>query len=163
MELNDRQREAVETTEGPVLVIAGAGSGKTRVLTHRIAYLIGACGIAPEAILAVTFTNKAAGEMRERVHKLLGPEAENVWLSTFHSACVRILRRDIGHLGRSRGFVIYDDADTLGVIKEVLKAEGLDPKVHDPRRIRWQIDQWKNQGLLPPAAAERARDLDEEG
>jgi DNA helicase-2/ATP-dependent DNA helicase PcrA len=160
--LNPAQREAVEATEGPLLVLAGAGSGKTRVLTARIAYLIGICGIPADQILAVTFTNKAAGEMRERVEKLLGPEAGAIAIGTFHSIGVRILRREIGHLGRSRGFVIYDDADSLGVIKDVLKAEGLDPKVHDPRRIRWQIDQWKNAGLLPPAAADRARDLDEE-
>ncbi len=160
--LNPAQRKAVETTEGPLLVLAGAGSGKTRVLTARIAYLIGICGIPADQILAVTFTNKAAGEMKERVEKLLGPAAGEISIGTFHSLGVRILRRDIGHLARSRGFVIYDDADTLGVIKEVLKADGLDPKVHDPRRIRWQIDQWKNAGLLPPAAAGRARDLDEE-
>ena len=160
--LNPAQREAVETTEGPLLVLAGAGSGKTRVLTARIAYLIGVCGIPADQILAVTFTNKAAGEMKDRVEKLLGPVARDVSIGTFHSIGVRILRREIGHLGRSRGFVIYDDGDTLGVLKEVLKSEGLDPKVHDPRRIRWQIDQWKNAGLLPPAAAERARDIDEE-
>lgn len=160
--LNPAQQEAVRTTEGPLLVLAGAGSGKTRVLTARIAYLIGVCGIPAEQILAVTFTNKAAGEMKERVEKLLGPMAGDISIGTFHSIGVRILRRDIGHLARSRGFVIYDDADTLGVIKDVLKQDGLDPKVHDPRRIRWQIDQWKNAGLLPPAAAERARDLDEE-
>ena len=160
--LNPEQRKAVETTEGPLLVLAGAGSGKTRVLTARIAYLIGVCGIPADQILAVTFTNKAAGEMKERVEKLLGPEAGEVAIGTFHSIGVRILRRDIGHLARSRGFVIYDDADSIGVIKEVLKREGLDPKVHEPRRIRWQIDQWKNAGLLPPATAERARDLDEE-
>jgi DNA helicase-2/ATP-dependent DNA helicase PcrA len=160
--LNPEQRKAVETTEGPLLVLAGAGSGKTRVLTARIAYLIGVCGIPADQILAVTFTNKAAGEMKERVEKLLGPIARDVAIGTFHSIGVRILRKEIGHLARSRGFVIYDDTDTLGVIKEVLKAEGLDPKVHDPRRIRWQIDQWKNSGLLPPAAAARANDLDEE-
>ena len=106
--LNAEQRRAVETSEGPLLVLAGAGSGKTRVLTHRIAYLVGGCGIPTEGILAVTFTNKAAGEMRERVQKLLGPAAEGLWVATFHSTCVRILRRDIGHLGYSRGFVIYD-------------------------------------------------------
>ncbi|MFP6656278.1 MAG: UvrD-helicase domain-containing protein [Myxococcota bacterium] len=160
--LNPEQRVAVETTEGPLLVLAGAGSGKTRVLTSRIAYLIGVLGIPPEQILAVTFTNKAAGEMKERVEKLLGPQAGEVSIGTFHSIGVRILRRDIGHLARGRGFVIYDDSDSIGVIKQVLKREGLDPKVHDPRRIRWQIDQWKNSGLLPPAAAERAGDLDEE-
>ncbi len=160
--LNPQQREAVETTEGPLLVLAGAGSGKTRVLTSRIAYLIGVCGIPADQILAVTFTNKAAGEMKERVEKLLGPQAGEISIGTFHSIGVRILRRDIGHLARSRGFVIYDDSDSIGVIKEVLKREGLDPKVHDPRRIRWQIDQWKNAGLLPPAVATRAHDLDEE-
>jgi DNA helicase-2/ATP-dependent DNA helicase PcrA len=160
--LNPEQRRAVETTEGPLLVLAGAGSGKTRVLTARIAYLIGVCGIPAEQILAVTFTNKAAGEMKERVEKLLGSVAREASIGTFHSMGVRILRKDIGHLARNRGFVIYDDADTLGVLKEILKLEGLDPKVHDPRRIRWQIDQWKNAGLLPPAAADRARDLDEE-
>ena len=116
--LNPEQAEAVRTTEGPLLVLAGAGSGKTRVLTQRIAWLIGVNGIAPESILAVTFTNKAAGEMRERVEKILGPEARDVWLSTFHSACVRILRREIGHLGRSRSFVIYDETDALATVKE---------------------------------------------
>ncbi len=160
--LNPQQREAVETTEGPLLVLAGAGSGKTRVLTSRIAYLIGVCGIPADQILAVTFTNKAAGEMKERVEKLLGPVAAEVSIGTFHSIGVRILRRDIGHLARSRGFVIYDDSDSIGVVKDVLKSEGMDPKVHDPRRIRWQIDQWKNAGLLPPAAADRASDIDEE-
>jgi DNA helicase-2/ATP-dependent DNA helicase PcrA len=160
--LNPEQRQAVETTEGPLLVLAGAGSGKTRVLTSRIAYLIGVYGIPAEQILAVTFTNKAASEMKERVEKLLGPLAGDVSIGTFHSIGVRILRRDIGHLARNRGFVIYDDSDSIGVIKEVLKREGLDPKVHDPRRIRWQIDQWKNAGLLPPATADRARDLDQE-
>jgi DNA helicase-2/ATP-dependent DNA helicase PcrA len=160
--LNPEQRAAVETTEGPLLVIAGAGSGKTRVLTHRIAYLIGVCGIAPESIFAVTFTNKAAGEMRERVHKLLGLGAENVWLSTFHSACVRILRREIGHLGRSRGFVIYDESDSLALVKEALRRRGLESGSREVRRMSWQIDQWKNQGVLPAEVAERATDLEGE-
>ncbi|MEM7413255.1 MAG: UvrD-helicase domain-containing protein [Myxococcota bacterium] len=160
--LNPEQRDAVVTTEGPLLVLAGAGSGKTRVLTQRIAYLIGVCGIAPEGILAVTFTNKAAGEMRERVEKLLGADADAVWMSTFHSLCVRILRREIGHLGMSRGFVIYDEADSLGVIKQALQRHGLDPKVADPRRLRWRIDQWKNAGDDPAAASRQAVDADGE-
>jgi len=158
--LNPEQREAVTTTEGPLLVLAGAGSGKTRVLTQRVAYLIGVHGIAPEAILAVTFTNKAAGEMRKRVEKVLGPDARAVWMSTFHSVCVRILRREIGHLGVSRGFVIYDDADALGVVKQALARHGLDPKTVDPRRLRWRIDQWKNAGVDPAGAARDAADSD---
>ncbi len=160
--LNPEQRRAVECTEGPLLVLAGAGSGKTRVLTNRIAYLIGVCGIPLENLLAVTFTNKAAGEMRERVEKLLGPRSGDLWIGTFHSVCVRILRRDIGHLERSRGFVIYDDADSLGVVKDVLKRNNLDPKVHDPKRLRWRIDQWKNAGVLPAEAEKKAYDIDEE-
>jgi DNA helicase-2/ATP-dependent DNA helicase PcrA len=159
--LNPEQQEAVRTTEGPLLVLAGAGSGKTRVLTNRVAWLIGVCGIAPEAILAVTFTNKAAGEMRERVQKLLGEGARGVWLSTFHSSCVRILRHEIGHLGRSRGFVIYDEDDALSVVREALRRHGQDPK-EEARRLRWRIDQWKNAGLLPAAAAERAEDFESE-
>ena len=159
--LDPEQRRAVETTEGPLLVLAGAGSGKTRVLTHRIAWLIAACGIPPEGILAVTFTNKAAAEMRERVEKLVGGEASAIWLATFHSVCVRILRREIGHLGLSRGFAIYDEADSVGVVKEAQKRHGLDPKVSEPRRMLWRIDQWKNQGLLPAAAAEAALDFEE--
>jgi DNA helicase-2/ATP-dependent DNA helicase PcrA len=158
--LNPPQRRAVETTEGPLLVLAGAGSGKTRVLTQRIAYLIGVCGVAPEGILAVTFTNKAAGEMRERVEKLLGSDARAVWLATFHSVCVRLLRREIGHLGLSRGFVIYDEADSLSAVKEALSRHGIDPKAEDPRRLRWRIDQWKNAGLAPAAAAEQAGDFE---
>jgi DNA helicase-2/ATP-dependent DNA helicase PcrA len=159
--LNPEQREAVQATEGPLLVLAGAGSGKTRVLTNRVAWLIGVCGIAPEAILAVTFTNKAAGEMRERVAKLLGPDAAGVWLSTFHSSCVRILRREIGQLGRSRGFVIYDEDDSLALVREALRRHGRDPK-EEARALRWRIDQWKNAGLLPAAAAARAQDIDSE-
>ncbi|MCH2169254.1 UvrD-helicase domain-containing protein [Myxococcota bacterium] len=160
--LNPEQRRAVETTEGPLLVLAGAGSGKTRVLTHRIAYLMGTCGIPPEGVLAVTFTNKAAGEMRERVEKLLGPQTRDLWVGTFHSTCVRILRREISHLGYSRGFAIYDEADSLSLVKEAITKRGLDPKVVDPRRIRWRIDAWKNDGMKPAAAAERATDIDDD-
>jgi DNA helicase-2/ATP-dependent DNA helicase PcrA len=159
--LNPEQREAVLTTEGPLLVLAGAGSGKTRVLTQRIAWLIGAMGIAPECILAVTFTNKAAGEMRERVEKLCGDAGAGVWLATFHSICVRILRRDIGHLGYARGFSIYDEADSLGVVKEALRRHNVDPKSEDPRRLRWRIDQWKNAGVLPHQAEASAGDFEE--
>jgi DNA helicase-2/ATP-dependent DNA helicase PcrA len=150
----------VLATEGPLLVLAGAGSGKTRVLTHRIAYLIGSCGIPPESILAVTFTNKAAGEMRERVAKLLGPAGAGVWLATFHATCVRILRSEIGHLGRSRGFVVYDEADALSLVQESMRRHGLDPKGPDARRLRWRIDQWKNAGKLPAAAADEAADIE---
>ena len=124
--LNPEQQLAAECTEGPLLVLAGAGSGKTRVLTSRIAYLIAVCGIPAESILAVTFTNKAAGEMRERVVKLLGPDAGELAIGTFHSMCVRILRRDIGHLERRRGFVIYDEADSLAVSKQALRRHRLD-------------------------------------
>ena len=144
-----------------MLVLAGAGSGKTRVLTHRIAWLIAACGIPPEGILAVTFTNKAAAEMRERVEKLVGGEASAIWLSTFHSVCVRILRREIGHLGLSRGFAIYDESDSLGIVKEAQRRHGLDPKVSEPRRMLWRIDQWKNQGQRPADAAEAALDFED--
>ncbi len=160
--LNPEQRRAVETTEGPLLVLAGAGSGKTRVLTHRIAYLVGVCGIPPENILAVTFTNKAAGEMRERIEKILGPEAQDLWVSTFHSTCVRILRRDVGHLGMSRGFAIYDESDSLSVVKEALRRHELDPKVIEPRKIRWRIDDWKNAGTSPSEAFDNAADFETE-
>ena len=160
--LNPQQRTAVEATEGPVLVLAGAGSGKTRVLTHRIAYLVGACGIPPENILAVTFTNKAAGEMRERVEKILGIATGDLWISTFHSACVRILRRDISHLGYSRGFVIYDDGDTRSAIRDALKRHGIDSSVSEAKRFQWRIDRWKNDGLDPADAARAAVDLDSE-
>jgi len=160
--LNPQQRAAVEATEGPVLVLAGAGSGKTRVLTHRIAYLVGACSIPPENILAVTFTNKAAGEMRERVEKLLGIATADLWISTFHSACVRILRRDISHLGYSRGFVIYDEGDTRSAIRDALKRHGLDSSVSEAKRFQWRIDRWKNDGLDPAAASRAAQDLDSE-
>jgi DNA helicase-2/ATP-dependent DNA helicase PcrA len=160
--LNPEQRAAVQASEGPLLVLAGAGSGKTRVLTHRIAWLIGACGIAPDAILAVTFTNKAAAEMRERALKLLGPAGAGVWVATFHSTCVRLLRREIERLGRPRSFVIYDETESQALLREALRRHGQDARGPDARRVHWRIDQWKNQGLLPDAAAERARDQDEE-
>src|SRR5436853_3543646 len=112
-DLNPAQREAVLETEGPLLVIAGAGSGKTRVLTHRVAHLIGACGVKPNEILAITFTNKAANEMKERLEDLLGPTARRLWILTFHAACGRILRREAPRLGYRTNFTIYDQADQI--------------------------------------------------
>lgn len=126
--LNKEQKEAVMTTEGPLLLLAGAGSGKTRVLTHRIAYLIDELGINPWNILAITFTNKAAGEMRERVDNIVGFGADQVWVSTFHSTCVRILRRHIDRLGYDNHFTIYDTDDQKSVIKDVCKRQMIDPK-----------------------------------
>jgi DNA helicase-2/ATP-dependent DNA helicase PcrA len=160
--LNPEQRAAVETTEGPLLVLAGAGSGKTRVLTHRVAWLIGGCGIAPESILAVTFTNKAAAEMRERAQKLLGPDGAGVWVATFHATCVRLLRREIERLGRPRSFVIYDESESQGLLREALRRHGLDARGPEARRVHWRIDQWKNQGLGPEQAAARANDPEDE-
>ena len=109
--LNEQQREAVYQTEGPVLILAGAGSGKTRVLTHRTAYLIEEKGVNPYHIMAITFTNKAAGEMRERIDKIVGFGSESIWVSTFHSSCVRILRRHIDRIGFDTNFTIYDADD----------------------------------------------------
>ena len=119
--LNDRQKEAVLHTDGPLLILAGAGSGKTRVLTHRIAYLIAEKGVNPWNILAITFTNKAAHEMRERVDKIAGSEGGSVWVSTFHSTCVRILRRHIDRLGYDNNFTIYDADDQKTLIKEICR------------------------------------------
>ena len=120
-QLNPMQRKAVETTEGPLLILAGAGSGKTRALTHRIAYLIEEKGVNPWNILAITFTNKAAGEMRDRVDRLVSFGAESVWVSTFHSACVRILRRHIEGLGYTTNFTIYDGDDQKTLMRQILK------------------------------------------
>ncbi|MCR4672349.1 MAG: UvrD-helicase domain-containing protein, partial [Lachnospiraceae bacterium] len=128
--LNSAQQEAVRYTEGPLLILAGAGSGKTRVLTHRVAYLIDECGVMPWNILAITFTNKAAGEMRERVDRIVGEGAQDVWVATFHSTCVRILRRYIDRLGYDRDFSIYDTDDQKTVIKEVCKNLQIDTKMY---------------------------------
>lgn len=143
--LNPRQQEAVKTTDGPLLIMAGAGSGKTRVLTNRIAYLIREKGIAPWNILALTFTNKAAREMKDRVAGLVGGIAEDVWVSTFHSMCVRILRRDIDRIGINRNFTILDSSDQLTVIKDILKVKSIDPKKFDPRSILGSISGAKNE------------------
>ena len=127
--LNPMQREAVFTTEGPLLVLAGAGSGKTRALTHRVAYLIEEKGVKPWNILAITFTNKAAGEMRERVNQLVDFGADSVWVSTFHSLCVRILRRFIENLGYTTDFSIYDSDDTKTLMKQIFKDLEVNQKV----------------------------------
>lgn len=149
--LNPAQRAAVTTVDGPVLILAGAGSGKTRALTHRIAYLIGEKKIAPYNILAVTFTNKAAGEMKERVKKLLGSSARGLpTIGTFHSVCARILRQEIEVLGFKRQFVIYDDSDTLSAIKKALLDLEIDPKEFNPRAVRELISSAKNELLTPP-------------
>ncbi|MEN8234228.1 MAG: DNA helicase PcrA [Actinomycetota bacterium] len=143
--LNPAQRHAVAATDGPVLVVAGAGSGKTRVLTYRIAYLIRELGVSPYSILAITFTNKAANEMKERVTELVGPVADGMWVSTFHSACVRILRREAPRLGYRSSFSIYDDADSVRLITMCIRDLDLDPKRFPPKAIRAAISNAKNE------------------
>jgi len=147
--LNPVQQEAVLETEGPLLVFAGAGSGKTRVLTYRIAYLVQEKGVQPWNIFAVTFTNKAADEMRERVEKLLGRSAKGTWVSTFHSACARILRQHIEFLGFKRNFVIYDDQDQERHLKTIMKDLNLDFKMFPPKAIQSSIEHLKNEGMTP--------------
>jgi DNA helicase-2/ATP-dependent DNA helicase PcrA len=154
-DLNPAQREAVLTTEGPVLVIAGAGSGKTRVLTRRIAHLLAAVGAKPPEILAITFTNKAAAEMRERVEDLVGPPARGCWVMTFHAACGRILRREAPRLGYRTNFTIYDSADQLRLTKQCLEELERDPKRFTPRGIHSQISNAKNQLVGPAEYATR--------
>ena len=147
--LNPPQREAVAQTEGPVLILAGAGSGKTRVLTHRIAYLMDEKGVNPWNILAITFTNKAAQEMRERVDKLVGFGSESIWVSTFHSACVRILRRHIDNLGYDTNFTIYDTDDQKSLMKDVCRKMNIDTKIYKERSILAQISHAKDELLTP--------------
>jgi DNA helicase-2/ATP-dependent DNA helicase PcrA len=154
-DLNPAQREAVLATEGPLLVVAGAGSGKTRVLTYRVAHLINACGVKPNEILAITFTNKAAGEMRERLEDLLGPVARTIWILTFHAACGRILRREAQRLGYRSNFTIYDQADQVRLTKACLEELDRDPKRFVPRGIHAQISAAKNQLVTPEEYAER--------
>ena len=154
-DLNPAQREAVLHTEGPVLVVAGAGSGKTRVLTRRIAHLLGAVGVKPPEILAITFTNKAAGEMRERVGDLVGPPARAAWVMTFHSACGRILRREAQRLGYRSNFTIYDQADQIRLVKRCLEELERDPKRFTPRGIHSQISNAKNTLVSPEEYTER--------
>ena len=137
--LNEQQKKGVFTTDGPVLLLAGAGSGKTRVLTHRIAYLIEELGVQPFHILAITFTNKAAGEMRERVDSIIGHGASQIWVSTFHSSCVRILRRYIERIGFDYNFTIYDTDDQKTVMKDICKRLQIDTKMLKERTIMGAI------------------------
>ncbi len=148
-DLNEAQREAVLATEGPLLVVAGAGSGKTRVLTYRVAHLIHAVGVKPNEILAITFTNKAAGEMRERLERMLGATARAIWILTFHAACGRMLRREAERLGYRSTFTIYDDQDQVRLVKACLEELGKDPKRFSPRGIHAQISRAKNELVSP--------------
>ena len=156
--LNPEQREAVLRTEGPLLVLAGAGSGKTRVLTYRIAHMIEDLGVAPWEILAITFTNKAAAEMRERLSQLVGPAARGMWVSTFHSMCVRILRANAEVLGFSSGFTIYDDGDSKRLVKEIMLEQDIDPKRFPVNGIRNRISAAKNELILPAQFEDEAND-----
>ena len=149
--LNNKQKEAVLETEGPCLVIAGAGSGKTKVLTHKIAYLIAEKNIAPWNILAITFTNKAANEMKERIEKLVGDAAKNIWMGTFHSICVRILRKYIDRIGFDSSFLIFDTNDQRTLMKECLKALHIDDKLFTDRSVLAEISNAKNEMLEPKA------------
>src|SRR5262252_4069895 len=154
-DLNAAQRHAVLSTEGPLLVIAGAGSGKTRMLTHRVAHLLATQGVKPNEILAITFTNKAAGEMRERLERMLGPIARAIWILTFHAACGRILRREAQRLGYRSTFTIYDQADQVRLVKQCLEELERDPKRFVPRGIHSQISNAKNQLVGPDEYAAR--------
>ncbi len=156
--LNPEQREAVLCTEGPLLVLAGAGSGKTRVLTYRIAHLVQDEGVAPWEILAITFTNKAAAEMRERLGALVGPAARGMWVSTFHSMCVRILRADCERLGFTRSFTIYDDSDSKRLMKDIMLELDIDPKRFPLNALRNRISQAKNELIMPMDFEEQAND-----
>jgi DNA helicase-2/ATP-dependent DNA helicase PcrA len=160
--LNPPQRQAVEHSEGALLVIAGAGSGKTRVLTHRIAYLLATGAARPGEILAITFTNKAAAEMRERVGQLVGRSVRAMWVTTFHSACARMLRVDAERLGYSRGFTIYDQSDSLRMLKRCLRELGVDPKRYPPRAIHSKISGAKNQLIDADTYAETQGSVFEE-
>jgi DNA helicase-2/ATP-dependent DNA helicase PcrA len=155
--LNPQQREAVEHTEGPLLIVAGAGSGKTRVIVHRLAYIL-ARGLAPPPeVVAVTFTNKAAGEMKERVERLVGADRGGARVSTFHSWCLRLLRQHADRLGHTNGFLVYDEADQTALIKECLAETQIDERAFPPRLFRRRISDAKNRGWGPEAfARERA-------
>ena len=154
--LNNKQYEAVINTEGPCLIIAGAGSGKTKVLTHKIAYLIQEKNVKPWNILAITFTNKAANEMKERVEKLVGEVAKDMWIGTFHAICVRILRRYIDRIGFESSFVIFDTTDQRAMIKNCLKDLNIDDKMFTDRIVQYEISNAKNEMLEPNQYLARA-------
>ena len=155
--LNEEQKKGVFTTEGPVLLLAGAGSGKTRVLTHRAVYLIEELGVNPYHILAITFTNKAAGEMRERIDDMVGYGSENIWVSTFHSTCVRILRRFIDHIGFGTNFTIYDTEDQKTIMKDICKRLEIDTKMYKEKSLLAVISSAKDELISPEAYALRAQ------
>src|SRR6202171_6279634 len=154
--LNPEQREAVVHIKGPLLILAGAGSGKTRVIPSRIAYLVGDAHAQPDEVLAVTFTNKASEEMRGRVESLLGSDCSRMWVSTFHSLCARLLRREAPAIGLSRDFVIYDSSDQLTVVKQGLKALQIDDSFVQPRAALSRISHAKNRMESPDAIAAAA-------
>ena len=160
--LNDKQKEAVQCTEGPLLIMAGAGSGKTRVLTHRMAYILSEKDVRPWNLLAITFTNKAAKEMRERVDQLIGQGAEAMWVATFHSMCVRILRREAEAIGLSRSFTIADPAEQQTLIKQVMKDLNIDTTKFKPRMILGKISDAKNNLQTPDQYADRHSGLIED-
>ena len=148
--LNEAQKACVLSQDRSLLVLAGAGSGKTRVLTQRIAYLIREKGVAPWSILAFTFTKKAAGEMQDRVAQALGDaQCKGMWIGTFHSLCARFLRREIDHLGYDPSFTIYDGTDQQSLIKQIMKSQGLSPEGLTPRSLLSRISLWKNEGTAP--------------
>ena len=154
--LNEQQKKGVFTTEGPVLLLAGAGSGKTRVLTHRIAYLIDELGVNAWNIMAITFTNKAAGEMKERVEDIVGVGSDSIWVTTFHSSCVRILRRYADRVGYDNNFTIYDTDDQKSVMKEICKRLMIDTKTMKERGILSAISSAKNELITPEEYARSA-------
>ena len=159
--LNEKQRQAALKTEGPLLILAGAGSGKTSTMTRRIAHLIKGCGISPYNILAVTFTNKAANEMKERVEELLGGSV-NMWIMTFHAACLRILRANAELLGYTNSFVVYDPVDQKTVVKNILKEKGIEEKKFPVPSILSAISKAKENSISPRAYREKASNFKEE-
>ena len=152
-QLNPSQRDAAETTNGPLLILAGAGSGKTRVLTYRIAYLINQLGVAPWNILAVTFTNKAAGELKDRIDQLVGPKSKDVWTGTFHSICARILRYEADNFDLDGNFTIYDETDRRSAMRRIFEIHNINSEEITPRSVISQISKAKNSMLSPTSFA----------